>query len=66
MNYIYNNKAISNYVAFYQKFQKLDVLSGIRIKFKILIMTEIAVITVDLSSEGSNRKSTQFFLQTLC
>ncbi len=64
-NELYNNKAISNYVAFYQKFQKLDVLSGIRIKFKILIMTEIAVITVDLSSEGSNRRSTQFFLQSL-
>lgn len=65
-NELYNNKAISNYVAFYQKFQKLDVLSGIIIKFKILIKTEIAVITVYLSSEGSNRRSTQFFLQTLC
>ncbi len=31
-------------------------------KFKILILTEIAVITVDLSSEGCNRRSTQFFL----
>lgn len=65
-NELYNNKAISNYVVFYQKFQKLDVLSGIIIKFKILIKTEIAVITVYLSSEGSNRRSTQFFLQTLC
>ncbi len=52
-------------MAFYKKkIKKLDVLRGIYEvnKFKILILTEIAVITVDLSSEGCNRRSTQFFL----
>ncbi len=49
---------------FIKKIKKLDVLRGIYEvnKFKILILTEIAVITVDLSSEGCNRRSTLFFL----